>query len=347
MYVKYCIYLSLILFIVSCQNQKKDAKLGFEISTLDPIPNASLRGLFVLDDRSFWVSGSNGTATYVRISDDQVSYASLEGYEHKDFRDIHAFNENEAVILSVGDSAIFLRTENKWKTIDTVYYDFQPGVFIDAMDFDDEKGLSFGDALNDEMYMVESSDYGKSWERVSPQGLPTPLSGEGGFAASGTNVVLINGNSYVGSGAGSYPRFFKKDNEGTWNHSRLPLQSGPLNGVYSVSFKNISEGVVIGGSFQDSTRNDSVAAFTVDGGKHWTLSNIQPGGFRSCVAYSAMFDIYLACGRTGIDISKDGGNSWENISGEGGFYACGFGQQYAILVGRRGKIARIKFFHET
>lgn len=336
----------LILFgFFGCQDQAPRGKVyDFRISKISLPETTSLRGLSVVSDSTWWISGSQGTAAFIQYNYGKVDSKPLVGYAHKDFRDIHGWNNQEAIILSVGDSTLILKSKNQWKQVDTVFTDYSEGVFVDAFDFEGENGIAYGDAIDGILYVLESSDRGSRWSKIPAENLPSALGTEGGFAASGTNVDIIHGSIYIATGAGIYPRLISgMVGQSDWEATPLPLQRGPTQGAYSIVFKNTMEGVVIGGSFQDSTRADSVCAYTQDGGKNWTLleNGVVPG-FRSCVAYSEVLDIYLAVGRTGIDYSYNG-SEWIAISSEGGYYACSFGKKSAILVGRGGKCAKIEF----
>ena len=333
--------------IYSCQSSDDEPKessnaLTFIVEKIDLEHSASLRGLSVISDSTWWISGSQGTAAYLDYSNGNLKSNFLTGYDSKDFRDIHGWNNNEATTLSVGDSAVILKTTNRWRNAQKVFEDNNDGVFIDAMDFEGDHGVAFGDSHNGSLYILESRNRGISWKRIESNKLPKPVLNEGGFAASGTNVDIIEGVIYIGTGAGEHPRLLRRRTNTNWEARSIPLQRGPLNGAYSIVFKNKLEGITVGGSFRDSTRIDSVIAYTKDGGDVWTIPEQGPNGFRSCVAYSPILDIYVVTGRTGVDYSHDG-LQWHSITTESGYYACQFGHQSAILVGRGGKCARIKF----
>lgn len=333
---------------LSCKQGDQTGTNLFEIERISLGTHASLRGLHVISDSTWWISGSEGMAAHVSISDEGASLQALAGYDSKDFRDIHGWDDHEAIVLSVGDSAIFLKTIDRWQTWDTTLYDSNPGVFIDAFDFDGDYGVAYGDALDGVLYIQETHSAGRGWNKIPANVLPPALPREGGFAASGTNVKLTDQSVYIVTGAGSYPRWLKRTrSEVIWQYGTLPLQSGgETHGAYSVTFANDQFGIVAGGSFRDSTRNDSVMAVTSDAGVTWQV--LPPGavsGFRSCVAYSPKLQLFIATGRTGVDYSSDG-YTWHSISTESGFYACGFGDSCAILVGRGGKCAVIEFMHK-
>lgn len=103
-----------------------------------PIKPAHYRGLFVLNDSIAWFSGSKGTVIRTtdggrnfdtispRATNTKLAYflpygnQTVENYncvsdapislQRKDYRDIWAKNDKEAVIMSAGDSAVILKT---------------------------------------------------------------------------------------------------------------------------------------------------------------------------------------------------------------------------------------------
>jgi len=60
-------------------------------------------------------------------------------------------------------------------------------------------------------------------------------------------------------------------------------------------------------------RSKGTAAFTVDGGRHWTASTKPPHGYRSSVAYYEEAKIWIAVGPNGTDVSTDDGRNWRAL----------------------------------
>ena len=125
-----------------------------------------------------------------------------------------------------------------------------------------------------------------------------------------------------------------------WSVVETPIFSGgPMKGIYSLAFKNEMEGIAVGGEYRNENPPKS-RAYTIDGGKTWTLGQ-GVDQFRSGCCY--LFDnIYLATGLTGTDITYDGGKTWQGISDQklhGMVFTAngkvGFG------MGRNGKIVKI------
>src|ERR1700761_4185050 len=95
---------------------------------------SSIRGLSVVDDSVAWISGSRGYVAITRNGGKDWTWQQVKGFEKADFRDIEAFSEKEAVMMSSGTPALVLKTTDgganwqvKYRNADTTY-------FLDAMD---------------------------------------------------------------------------------------------------------------------------------------------------------------------------------------------------------------------
>ncbi len=130
----------------------------------------SLRGLSVLNDSQVWVSGSKGFIGNYDKESFNTCVLSHE-YQHKDFRDIHGFTINSAIIMSVADSGVLLKTWDGGKTWVEVFRDNDSGVFFDVIELtkNGEFGILLGDPLPsnpDHLYFRLSVDSGNHWITV-------------------------------------------------------------------------------------------------------------------------------------------------------------------------------------
>ena len=189
-----------------------------------PIKPPHYRGLCVLNDSCAWFSGSKGTVirttdggkhfdtisprpTNTRFTDflpygkqsvenyNQVSDAPISLWR-KDYRDIYAKNEKEAVIMSAGDSALILKTMDGGKNWTIVYTDFRKDIFFDALEIDSKTGIGMvlGDPINTQKHFAAlyTTDFGSSWNNLPIGDWNLPLDTlESFFAASGTSLVII------------------------------------------------------------------------------------------------------------------------------------------------------------
>jgi len=302
----------------------------------------STRGLFQVNDKVVWVSGTGGVILKTN-NGKKWELNEIPKLKALDFRDIHAFNKKEAIIMSSGDGCEFYKTYDGGKKWEKVYENKTEGIFFDGMDFwNEQDGIAFSDPIEGKIYLIETIDSGNSWHKVSSNYLPSTLQGEAGFAASGTGIVCVGDSVvFIGTGGGEKIRVFRSKNRGkTWQVFNTPLRGGEGNGIYSMAFKDEKNGVIIGGNYLDSTYSEAICATTKDGGITWQLASKPPDGYRSCITYSRE-GVYISCGRTGIDISKDG-DSWHSISNDG-YYSCVATKKKVWFVGRQGKMAEIDF----
>ncbi|HEX8607557.1 MAG TPA: YCF48-related protein, partial [Pedobacter sp.] len=151
--------------------------------------STSIRGMSIVSDEVAWVSGSNGTVGRTIDGGLNWQWIKPEGYEKLDFRDIEAFDSNKAIVVNAGSPAYILLTNDGGKSWTQTYKNTDSAIFLDGMDFWDEKqGIIFGDPIENRMQLLKTSDGGLSWKDISANLKRNMLSGEAGFAASGTTI---------------------------------------------------------------------------------------------------------------------------------------------------------------
>jgi photosystem II stability/assembly factor-like uncharacterized protein len=124
------------------------------------------------------------------------------------------------------------------------------------------------------------------------------------------------------------------------------IHGGTSSGIFSVCFVSDLEGAIVGGTYDNPELNEKIAAFTTDGGKTWLLSGNMPKEYRSCVqrAGTSKGGFLFAIGKTGCDISTDGGKNWQFVK-ETNYYTFRpvAGKNIGFAAGAEGRIARIEF----
>jgi photosystem II stability/assembly factor-like uncharacterized protein len=310
------------------------------IQTLTKNAPTSMRGLSIVDNQTIWVSGTKGYVGKSLDGGENWAWFQVKGFETLDFRDIHAFSKNNAVIVNAGSPAYVFYTIDGGTTWHEAYRNTDPAIFLDGMDFwDKNNGLIFGDPIKHKMQLLRTSDGGKTWNDISAS-LTIPLQeGEAGFAASGTSIkVLGKGNIWIATGGSASNIYYSKNYGKAWTVNKLPILQGKNSqGAFSIDFLNSKNGIVVGGDYQDDKRNDKVVFYTKDGGTTWTQPHKGTAGFRSSVIY-ANKSFCVATGTSGTDISYDGGNNWENISSES-FNVVQAQHKVIIFAGANGKIS--------
>ena len=306
----------------------------------------SIRGLSVVNDNVVWVSGSNGMVGRSANGGKNWRWIVVPGFEKTDFRDIEAFDANTALIMGIGEPAYILKTIDAGETWRVVYENKKKGMFLDAMDFaNNRSGIVVGDPVNGKIFMARTNDTGNTWT-IDTSRVPLSYvdSAEAFFAASGTNIRLFEDGTYLLVSGGARSRLFTEDGV-----ESLPLLQGTEStGANSIDVfdkgiaKKSSRYIAIaGGDFTKDTIRKNGFIYSRNGGKKWRRPRIPPHGYRSCVEFLSK-KILIACGTSGVDVSVDGGESWDLVSREG-FHVCRIAKigSAIFLAGSNGRIAKI------
>ena len=317
-----------------------------EVTVLTSGTKTSLRGLSVVNDMVVWVSGSNGTVGRSTDGGKNWKWFSVKGFEKRDFRDIEAFSSTTAVIMAVDAPAYILKTNDGGETWRVVFEDKTPGMFLDAMEFwNEQAGIVLGDPVNGKFFIARTFDGGASWKEIPEQYKPAADSGEACFAASGTNIRVLDLDEAVFVSGGTRSRAFIRDtampmpllqgHESTGANSIAVLDHGSRKGGTTI--------IVVGGDFTKPDSDSLNCFYSTDRGKTWKAPKKAPHGYRSCVEYLSRKHV-ISCGINGVDYSFDGGNTWKWISKEG-FNTCRIAKTGAtvFLAGANGKVAKVSY----
>ncbi|MDG1148158.1 MAG: hypothetical protein P8N52_07635 [Crocinitomicaceae bacterium] len=298
---------------------------------------------FQYKDSSIYARGLNITKNQLLVGNSDGSIYAIDLKLKKshlvfkqnninEIRDIETSGNNTISMHSGKDGKLVLFNTDAETRI--LSLDIWKGVFLDGMDFFGNRGFMMGDPVNGVFKLFHTNDSGNSWQAC--KGTVSCVPGEAGFAASGTNVQLLNDSTYLFVSGGLKSRFFKStDNGQQWTSTELPYVSGESTGAYSVHFINESIGVVVGGDYLAPESNNNTSFYTEDGGKTW-LSTIRPvGGYRSCVLHHK--GVYYACGRNGIDFSIDNGKHWSPLA-KGSYFSLNATKNKLIATTRQGSI---------
>jgi hypothetical protein len=286
------------------------------VTELNKDGELSLRGLSVVDDNVVWVSGSKGTVGRSTDGGKIWKWMEVKGYKKSEFRDIEAFSENTAIVLSVGEPAYILKTTNGGKSWKKVYENKAAGMFLDAMEFSDpQTGYVVGDPIDRRFFIAKTTDGGNSWQAMDPALCAKADSAEACFASSGTNIRMITKEQFAYVSGGSVSNLIIGSDK-----IRLPVIQGKNStGANSFAVKDSTTFIVVGGDFTDLPAMPN-CVFTVNSGKTWNLPIRSPSGYKSCVEYISG-NTWISCGLSGIDISIDNGLNWKQISKES-YHAC-------------------------
>jgi photosystem II stability/assembly factor-like uncharacterized protein len=282
---------------------------GVQTSGLD----TNLRSVSVAHDRgardtpawAVWASGSLGV---ILQSDNQgKTWARLhvEGGESLDFRGIVAFSASTAYVMSSGEgekSRIY-KTMDGGKNWRLQHTDSRKEFFLDAIACASETHCyALGDPIDGKFLLMKTTD-GEHWNPLPSANMPAALSGEGAFAASNTCLLLSGRGIFFGTGGPAARVFHSSDMGRTWTVAETPVTHGnSSSGIFSIAHTEEKEIIVVGGDYKDPARASAVAAYSLDEGLTWQLSERQPGGFRSAVACDEDA-VCVAIGPNGEDVS--------------------------------------------
>jgi hypothetical protein len=153
------------------------------------------------------------------------------------------------------------------------------------------------------------TDDGQTWKQIPPAQLPEAKEGEGAFAASNSCLAILSPSWKSGASAPRQPAqeegalapdpniwfatggraarvFHSPDRGKTWEVADTPILHGPDSaGIFSIAFRDPLRGVIAGGDYKHPKDDGPNLAFTDDGGKTWTLSDLHPQAYFSAVAY--------------------------------------------------------------
>ena len=317
----------LILFLAEAQN----------IKLLTSGTKTSLRGLCVVTDKIIWASGSNGKIAKSIDGGITWQWLTVKGFEKNDFRDIEAFNDSTAIIMAVGEPAYILKTTNAGISWTTVYKNETKGMFLDAMDFvDDKNGVVVGDPINGHFFIARTTNGGESWDETSINDRPKSDTGEACFASSGTNIKMLNATQYAMVSGGLSAHLYINT-----KLFKLPiLQGKESTGANSIALKTKKFMIVVGGDFNHKDSINKNCFITKNGGKSWYSPKIPPSGYRSCIQHISKKE-WLTCGLNGVDFTQDNGSTFTRISNEN-LHVCAISKagKKVFLAGNGGKIAQ-------
>lgn len=352
-FIKILCVISSSAFIFSAQAQYKIEVLdssSFQLSEGVVLSKTSFRGLSVVDDFTIWVSGSRGTMARSIDGGKTFVFKQLKGYEKSDFRDIEAFDDKRAIIMSSGTPAYVLKTIDGGETWKEVYKNQDTAYFLDAMDFWDEaRGVIVGDPIHQHFVILKTTNGGETWSELDTSITPWAFEGEAVFAASGTSLRCVGeyGRLCFVTG-GKLSRVVGVDVKRKYTHSESEIlsitQGKQSQGAFSFAF-NDSASIVVGGDYlRDALVERNSCIQYLPASKKDKLSynsNNDVNGYRSCIT-PINHESFVAVGTSGVDVYKN--RKWKNIASES-FNVVGKAKKgkAVFVAGAKGRIGRLLY----
>ncbi|MDP3393602.1 oxidoreductase [Sediminibacterium sp.] len=306
----------------------------------------SIRGLSVVSNKIIWVSGSAGSVGKSIDGGKTFKWMTIKGYEKRDFRDIEAYNHKTAIIMAVAEPALILKTIDGGENWYKVFEDSTKGMFLDAMHAEAKTIQVIGDPINGKAFFALSNNLGETWETNKLDGIELN-EGEAFFASSGTNLQISKSSNTFKKGTfmvtgGKVSRLLNARDQR--DQYPLPLLQGKEStGANSIALSPSGKNAfIVGGDFaKDTLRAGNSIAVNLEPSIQFNQPQTPPFGYRSCVIYLTNKTL-VACGTSGVDLSKDGGMNWENISTQSFHVVQKAKNGKAVyLAGGNGKIAQL------
>ena len=295
----------------------------YQIKELTAQKGVSIRAMSVPSEKVLWASGSKGMVAKSTNEGLSFEWMQVKGYEKRDFRAMHAWNDQEAIIVAVAAPAIILKTIDGGNNWNIVYENYDTSMFLDALHFSDaNNGTVIGDPIDGHLFILTSNNKGASWDKMPNDFFKSTLNnGEAFFASSNSNLIHI-GKELLFVTGGLSSRLWKNGVA-----EALPLVQGTSStGANSIAISPDGRRIIIvGGDFaNDKLATQNIVGFDLfqapknknlsdkkDNWKQIPLSN--PNGYKSSVAFIDNNRL-ITCGTSGVDLSKDKGASWEKMS---------------------------------
>lgn len=292
------------------------------------------RGILCMNNTIFT---SNADGSITRFKWDKPSEDTNFRFGTTELRDI-AFINNQLFAMESGEKGILHRKYKTSKDTLNQLFSLAPNVFFDGIDNYESTIFLMGDPINGIFSLFSSLDGGKTWSKID--GVKS-REGEAGFAASGTNVQVLDDSTFIFVSGGNSSRFFKSTNRGkNWTVIDLPFQSGSTSsGAFSIHMRKKEFGIVVGGNYEAPIDNTQNCFITSDGGITWSSPLKNPNGYRSCVIEKN--GIWYCCGTNGLDFSADNGQTWLQLSSTE-FFTLTTDDYYVYATAKKGLLYRFK-----
>ena len=291
------------------------AALAISWITQSSSTNAGLRGLDAVSSQVVWASGTHGIYIVTKDGGKHWNVAVVPGAEALDFRDIKAFDQHTAFLLSSGpgDQSRIYKTSDAgrhWRLLFT-----NPDVkgFWDAIAFwDPRHRVLLGDPVDGHFAIFTTDDGGEHWtRRNSPQFCRMRVHLQRVGPASWHSVEK-HGSAREERALGVSFAAATKALPG--RSPNTPLKGTSVSsGIFSLAFRDDLQGVAVGGDYQHPEATSGAVDLTDDGGRTWRKANTELGGYRSGVSFVSEKKL-VAVGTSGCDVSTDGGQTWRTFS---------------------------------
>lgn len=345
--LKYLYFVLIPIFLIACENKSKKRALFQHHYYAAAADSALLQAFEVDDSNTLWVSGHQ--RSYGWLEGDEWQFRKVPTDSGLQFRDISVRN-GVILLMSAGsgsDSRIYRATdkEGPWQE---VYVGTQDEVFLNSIAFmDDEKVIAFGDSYDEVPFLLESLDAGVSWNRIASDRLPAALEYEGGFASSGSSILVVDSlTALIGTGNAEKARLLiTEDGAKSWRAKETDLPGGEMRGACGVFGKNSSRIWIFGGDLSASiTSGQKIQGFNL---KKDSLHLAQTTTFDGSIygfAEHKVEDTFwqIAANPNGLFLKKQNQFDWIRADSSA-YWAVVSKEKHIFAAGPEGRLLRVDF----
>jgi hypothetical protein len=319
---------------------------------------AGLRGIDSVDGTVAWASGTEGTVLKTTDGGAHWSKCAVPDADKDgatlDFRGVQAWDATTAIVMASGpgDKSRLYKTTDGCKSWTFLLRNEDKDGFWDAVRlWTPTDGFLAGDPIEGHPLLSEFTSYNGIILDNALYYL-NATKGESAFAASNSSIALApfrtqDGTSrevWFATGGASGCRVIHYQHSNGGEPERVSSSISDVGifpktangGIFSIDFKSEARGVSVGGDYTKPNESSATAAWSSDGGKHWTASTTPPHGYRSTVQWSKPLKAWVTAGANGSDISRDDGRTWQPLD-NGNWNALSL----PFIVGPKGRIGRL------
>ena len=335
-------YFFIVLIFASCSSDVKHVE-RVEVYDIFIDNKLNIRALEIKNNKVY-AANSDGSIYYFDINNSdvisEIKYSSLkDSVINPNFRSL-ALNDKDLFAMTISDPAILFKNGK------VVYKESHPNVFYDSIEFwNNLEGIAVGDFTDNCISIIITRDGGETWNKLDCSLFENIKEGGGFFAASDTNISIINDKVWLASGGINSRIYFSDDKGVSWKIFNTPIIQGEsTTGIFSIDFYDEKNGFGVGGDYTKPEIDSLNKIRTSDGGKTWQVVGNGKLGYRSCVQYfpAGNGKKILVVGFKGIDLSSDSGNTWINLSDDS-FYTVRFLNDSTAFAAGKEKISKLVF----
>ncbi len=304
-------------------------------------PHVGYRGLAFINDSSFVVSGSGNMIGKTSDLGKTFQWIQPAMTPERDFRDIEVLSALHYVAMAIDRPGMLIETKDGGLSWQEIYHNDTGGIFLDAL-FKTRSGdiYALGDPIeNGKPFLLRNQ---AEIQSLSGQAIRLENAGEAFFAASGSNLYVDEKQAMIVSG-GVASHLYHYTHEGLKVYA-LEKGAGSTAGINGLKYDpQLNIGYLTGGDFnKPDDPKGNFFRFTIENGKVvFIKTDARPEGYKTDAAIIDEHTV-IVCGYSGVEISKDGGNSWKVITKDS-YNVCAVSpdRKTVVLAGAKGKIARI------